>query len=350
MSGLKPCTRAGFWTRREFLFSTLAGLGLGTAGAFLLQRPGWRWLLSGYQSVPGAAAAAFIGRADSYEADLRDLILRGLRELGLGAEAIRRKRILLKPNLVEPSRSAPHINTHPLVIRAAVEAFLTLGAAEVLVGEGPGHRRDICQVLEESGLEEVLREDQIPYLDLNNQPCQPHRNRLGFSRLPVFMLPEILQQVDWLVSVAKMKTHHWAGATLSMKNLYGLLPGIYYGWPKNLLHWAGIPETIADLNALVRPQLAIVDGIVGMEGDGPIMGTPKRAGVLVMGCNLPAVDATCARIMGLNPYRIRYLTLVDGYLGPLAETRISQRGEEIKAVTTPFALVDDIPAHQGLRL
>ena len=86
-----------------------------------------------------------------------------------------------------------------------------------------------------------------------------------------------------------------------MKNLFGVMPGIVYGWPKNVLHYAGIGPSILDINAAVRPHLAIVDGIIGMEGDGPIMGTPRRPGVLVMGTNLPAVDATCARLMGIDP-------------------------------------------------
>jgi uncharacterized protein (DUF362 family) len=135
-----------------------------------------------------------------------------------------------------------------------------------------------------------------------------------------------------------------------MKNLFGLMPGMYYGWPKNVLHWAGIDEVIVDLTAAVRPQLAIVDGIVGMEGDGPIMGTPKLAGVLVVGRNLPAVDATCCRIMGINPHKIKYLAAAQGRLGPIQAGAIKQRGENIAALQTAFALLDKIPAQRGLRL
>ena len=88
-------------------------------------------------------------------------------------------------------------------------------------------------------------------------------------------LPASLKRADLVVSLPKMKTHHWAGVTLAMKNLFGVMPGVAYGWPKNVLHHAGIPGSILDINAAVRPALAIVDGIVGMEGDGPIMGTPR---------------------------------------------------------------------------
>ena len=112
-----------------------------------------------------------------------------------------------------------------------------------------------------------------------------------------------------VISLPKLKTHHWAGATLSLKNLFGTLPGICYGWPKNELHWRGIDNSIVDIALTRTPDLAIVDGIIGMEGDGPLNGTAKQMGVLVMGHDLLAVDATCCRLMELDPERIGYLVL-----------------------------------------
>ncbi len=110
-----------------------------------------------------------------------------------------------------------------------------------------------------------------------------------------------------------------------MKNLFGVVPGGVYGWPKNVLHWAGIPECIADLHSLFPKAFAIVDGIVGMEGNGPIQGTPRTAGVVIAGASPVAVDATCCRIMGLDPTRIRYLQLAAGEQN-LGEDLIPQRG------------------------
>ena len=112
--------------------------------------------------------------------------------------------------------------------------------------------------------------------------------------------PNTVLGADLIVSLAKMKTHHWAGATLSMKNLFGLVPGAIYGWPKNKLHYIGIPRSVVELSRHFRNTYAIVDGVVGMEGNGPIQGTPKPAGVLVMGHDLVAVDSTCCRIMGID--------------------------------------------------
>src|SRR5207237_8755613 len=114
---------------------------------------------------------------------------------------------------------------------------------------------------------------------------------------------------DLLISLPKLKTHHWAGATLSLKNLFGTLPGTCYGWPKNELHWRGIDNSIVDIALTRTPDLAIVDAVIGMEGDGPINGTPRPFGALVMGCDPLAVDATGCRLMGLRAEKIAYLVM-----------------------------------------
>jgi uncharacterized protein (DUF362 family) len=174
-------------------------------------------------------------------------------------------------------------------------------------------------------------------------------NRFGATSLRELALPATLNRADLIVSLPKMKTHHWVGVTLSLKNFFGVMPGMVYGWPKNVLHYAGIGPSILDIAAAVRPHLAIVDGIVGMEGDGPIMGTPRQVGALVMGTNLPAVDATCSRLMRINPWRVGYLAESSGRLGPIAERHIEQRGETITAMSQSFRLLD-YPFFQDLRL
>jgi uncharacterized protein (DUF362 family) len=294
--------------------------------------------------------STFIGKADNYSADLASLIRAGLRELGVTGNEIRGKRILLKANIVEPHKGSDHIVTNPAVVAAAAEAFLGMGAAKIIVGEAPGHIRDTYLALEESGFDSIFSNHQIVFADLNYDEWWTTANASQATGLRSFIFPLTLKQVDWIVSMPKLKTHHWAGATLSMKNLFGTLPGVFYGWPKNILHNAGIDEAIIDINSTLRPHFAIVDGIVGMEGDGPIMGTSKNAGVIVMGRNLPAVDATSARIMGINPYKIKYLAAADGKLGPIANSQIHQRGERWQSVRTDFQLLEHIPAHKGLRL
>lgn len=334
----RNCDPLGEQSRRDFLLSAgRAGL-VGAAGSLV---PGCSRL--------GAAPAVFIGKAAHYRAELAGLIRDGLREVGVSAAEIRGKRILLKPNLVEPRRDAPQITTHPAVVYGAAAAFADLGASEVVVAEGSGHCRDTWLLLEESGLGPVLRESRLTFVDLNDAAFRLVPNRGDATKLELLALPEAVLDADWVVSVAKMKTHHWAGVTLSLKNLFGALPGTCYGWPKNVLHWQGIHAAVLDVAATVRADLAIIDGIVGMEGDGPIMGTAKAAGALVLGRNLAAVDATAARIMGVEPLSVPYLGAALGPRRVLGEWGIDQRGERLREVRTEFALVPEIPAHRGLR-
>jgi uncharacterized protein (DUF362 family) len=331
--------KRGRWTRREFLLGAFGGGILAASGTLLgsCSRRAW-------------GAETFIGKASGYDGDIAAVLLSGFRELRVDPSELRGKTVLLKPNLVEPHAGSGHINTHPMVVRGAAEAFFRYGASRVLVAEGSGHSRDSLLVLEESGLGEVLVEDRIPFVDLNYDVGYKVANLGRYSRLASLTFPVSLRRADWIVSLAKMKTHHWAGVTLSMKNLFGVMAGSYYGWPKNVLHMEGIGKCILDINATLQPHFAIVDGIVGMEGDGPIMGTPRPAGVLVMGRNLPAVDATCARIMGIDPHKVPYLAAASDRLGPIREFFIRQRGESTASVRTDFTLLEKIAAQQGLRL
>jgi uncharacterized protein (DUF362 family) len=319
--------------RRALLIG--AGLVAGTAGA------NWLWKYTeGFQS-----ASVAVLRATDYDARLEAILRQGLGELGIDARWAKGKSILLKPNLVEPRKDAPHVNTHPEVVRAVAELFRRWDAREVFVAEAQAHHRDSRLVLDQSDMGPLLEEMGLEYVDLNHDEVFLAPNRLGFTGIDEFYLPKTIRRADLVVSLAKMKTHHWAGLTLSMKNLFGVLPGICYGWPKNVLHMAGIPQSILDLTATVRPALAIIDGIIGMEGDGPLMGTPKRANLLVMGTNLTAVDATAARLMGFDPRRIPYLRAASGRLGPISRRRIEQRGEPIDRLAQRFELLDHPNMH-----
>jgi len=311
------------------------------AGGALLVGGGLAWnARHNAHSERGLHSEVFIGKAAHYAADLVSLISAGFESLGIRRNEIQGKRILLKPNRVETAESAPHINTNPAVVVAAAEVFSALGAKEVFVAEAQGHRRDSRLVLDESGMGDALRHRRIRFVDMNHDDVVAVGNRGRWTSLTTLYLPRTLVETDWVVSMPKLKTHHWAGVTCSMKNLFGVMPGIVYGWPKNVLHVHGIPESILDINATVRPHFAIADGIVGMEGDGPIMGPPKPCGCVIMGRNTTAVDATAVRVMGLNPYGARYLTGASGRLGPIHEPNITQRGERIADVRTRFAILD----------
>jgi uncharacterized protein (DUF362 family) len=308
-------------TRRRFLKATSAAV-VGAAVGCRSQPPKFD---AAAGRRPDRSRVAVIDAAD-YGVDLVDPIRRGIDAFGLQP---RGKRVVLKPNIVEFDPEGV-INTHPHVIAAAVEAFLGLGAAEVVVAEGPGHRRDNEYLLTASGMIDVLRERRVRYVDLNFDAVRSVRLGSRFTQLGHLYLPATVLDADLFVSMPKLKTHHWAGVTLSMKNLFGIVPSAIYGWPKNVLHWAGLEGSIVDINSsLSMPRFAIVDGIVGMEGDGPIRGEAKHAGVLVVGEDLVAVDATCARLMQINPAAVQHLAWAGQFLGNADGDRIEQIGEEV---------------------
>ena len=272
----------------------------------------------------------------TYQSDLAAVLHETIREFDLPVQG---KTVLLKPNFVgfDPLGM---VNTHPAVVSAVRETFLRLGASVVLIGEGPALDRDTQAVLESIRLREYSGPLSRIFVDLNVDDVERVTLRTHASRLSELYLPKTVLGVDFLVSMPKMKTHHWAGVTLSLKNMFGVVPGSCYGWPKNVLHWAGIDPAILDINAAVRPDFAIVDGIVGMEGNGPIQGQSKQCGTLVLGDDPVAVDATCARIMGLLPEKIDYLARAATLLGHIRPEQIEQLGESISKVCTPFAVLD----------
>lgn len=282
-----------------------------------------------------------------YKEGVEDALRRGLIELGVTSSSIKGKKVVLKPNLVEPRRRARqhapahHPGGHPGFPfpwgcvghgcrggRARTRpVFRPRGVGATLPPRGKSHSipRPELRPGRRNAEPRPLDEDDSPDVAANRSRSRPAR----IAR----------QNED-----APLGRNH-----LVDENLFGLMPGAYYGWPKNVLHEQGLLESILDINATVRPHLAIIDGILGMGGDGPIMGDPIPSNVLVMGTNPTAVDATCARVMGIAPESVEYLDRASAFLGPIAERWIEQRGESIGSVRVNYPLLDHIPAHRSLK-
>jgi uncharacterized protein (DUF362 family) len=246
---------------------------------------------------PSRSRVAIVS-AVRYSEDLADSLQRVLRMFGLN---LRGKSVLLKPNLVEYIDGV-EVNTNPILVGATAEAFRNLGARSVVIAEGPGHQRDTYLVLAESGLEAQLRRQKLSFVDLNRDELVKVGTRANFTGLDHLWLPRTVLESDFVVSMPKVKTHHWAGLTLSMKNMFGIVPGTKYGWPKNVLHWKGIHRSILDICATAPIQFVVADGVVAMEGNGPLHGTHRHLGKIVLANDPVAADFVCAQLMGLNQH------------------------------------------------
>src|SRR5262245_25032302 len=223
-----------------------------------------------------------------------------------------------------------------MVVAAATACVLQLGARRVVVGEGPGHQGDTDLVLHESGMRQVLFDAGVRFVDLNRDELVRVPLVSNLTGLGHLWFPRSVLEADVMVSMPKVKTHHWAGVSLSMKNMFGIVPGMKYGWPKNLLHWQGIHQSIVDICSTVPVGLVIADGILAMDGNGPLHGEARRLGVLVIADDPVAADATMARLMGFSPERIRHLSWAGEFLGNLDGDKIVHLGERFMEPVVPF--------------
>src|ERR1700694_1594330 len=315
--------------RRRFLGSSV---GVAAAAGVTAE---WLWPKHTVSYRRPRSAVAVLDAAE-YSERIEALLLDGLRLFRL---QLLGRSILLKPNLVEDLPGP--VNTNSALIGAAARCFLRLGAARVVIGEGPGHQRDTELVVQAAGLKPHLAERQIEVVDLNRDELRKVKLKANYSGLGELWLPRAVLESDFVVSMPKVKTHHWAGVTLSLKNMFGIVPGMKYGWPKNLLHWSGIHESILDICATVPIQFLIADGITAMEGNGPLQGSPRQLGKIVLADDSVAADATCARLMGFEPARIKHIAEASRFLGNQELKRIRQLGDRPSAAARPFAVLPD---------
>jgi uncharacterized protein (DUF362 family) len=343
-NGQDSGTRHRRLDRRTFLAGAgVASIAAVSAGTVLrtFRRPDERW--DAHEFAPPGEAHVAVVPATTYDRGLEALVGDGLAAIGADVSGAK---VVLKPNFVEYDPGTA-INTDPRLVAAAVMGFRRLGAASVIVAEGPGHRRDTQYVTARSGLLEELRDVDAPYVDLNVDAVRRRPLHSRYTQLGELWLPATIVEADIVVSMPKMKTHHWAGVTLSLKNCFGCVPGRVYGYPKNALHWAGLQQSILDVSAAVRPRYAIVDGIVGMHGNGPISGSAIDAGVVVFGDDAVATDVIAATLMGATPESIPYLAEAGRFLGQADRDRIVDVAEDPETLAVPFEPAPGLESTSG---
>ena len=310
----------------------LTGIAAGAGVVYKATEPAgferwFRWMVRGNLArffAPNARVA--LAACASYDAD----VLASLRTAWQGAAMpdLRSARVIIKPNLVDFVEGVPCF-THPRVTQAMIHLARELGAREIVVAEGTTFRRDVQAVLDATGYADLLAREQIAFVDLNYDDLVEMPLKGGYTRLKTLFVAKTIRDADVLISLPKMKTHHWTIVSGSVKNFFGIVPGIKYGWPKNTLHFQGIPAVLAELaDSLQTRACAVVDGIVGLEGDGPLFGNAVPSGVIVAGTDLLAVDATCARLMGFDPAQIDYLAFAAwAGIGVIDASKIELVGE-----------------------
>ena len=227
---------------------------------------------------------------------------------GMPAVLAGRRVALLKPNFVAGRPARTGATTSLDLIAAVADAVHAAGATPLLC-EFPGTEFDVAATHTILGLEEFCRRHEIGLVRRVDQWLE--LRPAGARRLKRFHVPAQLADAC-LINLPVLKTHVVSGMSLAMKNLMGLLPRE----DRRTMHTFGIQQSIVDLNRGVRPDLNIVDGSVGQEGEGPLYGHPANLGALVAGRDSLAVDLTCCRLVQVDPRAIGHLSRGLAQMGP----------------------------------
>lgn len=204
------------------------------------------------------------------------------------------KKILLKPNILSDDRPEKCISTHPVVFEAMIR-FLQNKGANVVAGDSPGvHFRGFKPV--KSELFQVCEKTGTDWIDFTVRPSEV-KLRNGKIRIA-----SVVNEVDLIISLPKLKNHELVYFTGAVKNNLGLVPGFTKS-KQHLTHQnrQSFSRFLTDLTEAVTPHFYLMDGITGMEGHGPSQGTPYNLEVLIGSTNPLALDMTASAIAGYNP-------------------------------------------------
>lgn len=211
------------------------------------------------------------------------------------------KTVLLKPNILWDAPVEKGITTHPEVLRATIRLLYARGAKTIFVGDSPSMQRAFFTA-RLSGITQACEQEGAFWCDFFEEPLWNSTKNTSRNK---FVLPHILESVDLLFSLAKMKTHSFMYTTGCVKNLFGLVVGLH----KSSCHFKyptreAFARMLATLYAQVHPDFGIMDAIVSMEGAGPSAGSLRHTALLLASCDLSAVDVAQSIIMGYDPMSI----------------------------------------------
>jgi len=271
----------------------------------------------------------------------RAAVMEGVRRaiaLAGGLEAIVRpgKRVMIKPNMVAPPPSAESgACTSALVCQAVADLVKALGAHPI-IAESSARGADTEAAYKIMGFDR-LRAEGYEVVDLK-QDRVVKDSVVGGIVLTDIMTFELATRVDAIISVPVMKTHDQGEITLALKNLKGLVTD----GDKRRIHLEGMFEGATDLVQHFKPAFAVVDGIIGQEGMGPLMGMPVEMGLVLAGRDLVAVDAIAGRVMGFAPSEVPITKAAAARgLGTMDESQIEVVGERIADVQRRFVRCEE---------
>lgn len=260
--------------------------------------------------------------------NVKAAIQRGLDLLGGADQFVKEgENVLLKPNwimAVPPERCA---TTHPVIFNAICDIFKELNI-NLSYGDSPGHGTSEDESYEAASITGFLKVAEsygIPLADfINGQDVQVDSH--------TFHIAKGALQADGIISLPKLKTQGFLKLTGAVKNQMGCIPGRRKGsYHREIQKPADFARMLVALNMFLKPRLYIMDGIMAMEGNGPMNGDPKAMNVLLLSTDPIALDATVCRLVNLNPEFSYTVTLgMQAGHGTYLESEITLLGDPIE--------------------
>ncbi|MBI4846892.1 MAG: DUF362 domain-containing protein [Candidatus Omnitrophica bacterium] len=200
------------------------------------------------------------------------------------------QKVLIKPNMLRVARIEDAVTTNPEFIRACVR-LVKQRTKNIFIGDSPGGLVKSEKVYEQNGISEVARQEGVKLVVFD------HVNKhdgIPFAR--------IKDEVDVIISLPKLKTHNITLITAAVKNVFGLIPGLYkVHCHKHAPNFKVFARQLAKIYGLSKPHLNITDGIIAMDGEGPSSGEPYSLGLIFASEDAVAVDAVFSKVIGLDP-------------------------------------------------
>jgi uncharacterized protein (DUF362 family) len=237
-------------------------------------------------------------------------------------------KVLIKVNFITTKTWDTGATTDPIVVEAIIKKLADL-PVKVYVVESDATITNADKAFETTGMKDMCRRNGVEWLNLRHVKDKVTLDVPNGEVLKTVTVPRLVTE-SAVISAAKLKTHVDTTVTLGMKNMFGLLPDKF----KGKYHMKGISKVIVDINTVLHPAITIMDGFVGMEGKGPIDGTPIQMNLIIAGTDPVATDATAARIMGFNPYEITHIR--KAHEKGLGKSEAQIIGEKLETVQKQF--------------
>lgn len=268
----------------------------------------------------------------------------GIRRVGVNIQGVRT--VVIKTNIVQARTPETGIVAHPVVAEAIIDVLADYGIQNIAIAEAPAIGVDTQKAFKVSGYTDLAQRKGVRLIDLFDSPRTKVFTGYGYDNLPniyndndlpkyqceYMRIPRIMLEADLYINLAKLKTHNRTTVTLSMKNQWGLLSFK----DRQMYHRIGLHEPIVQLAKAVKPHLVVIDGILGLEGNGPILGTPKWSGSVLVGNNMTEADIVGSSLMKQDPSKILHLKrAIDLGLGRWDVQVLGARIEELATQFEP---------------